>query len=321
MLLPRRRGLPDDRRGRRRRGPGGALHAPQERIGLPHPGDRLLPSGRRDHGARPRRDRLLREALSEALARARRPPPRLPAHLRLLPSLDAALARRPSDLAARAQVRARLHRSGLFRQAPPRPRRLGLPALRLRGGGDPHRRLRRGMGDRDARPRRRREGDRRVGAGLPRLARPALFGGDRLPRLRGQRGRGHGHGPGRLRTPGLPPEAARDRRGARGRHLRPRPVLLRFLRRRVDALPPLHRRLRAGARSRRRVDRPRPGPGGEPPGADRGHPAAPGARPARADQVREPVPGRRGLPQLLGQPEIARGLRLQADLHPAIVGG
>ena len=102
----------------------------------------------------------------------------------------------PSIIREGAQA---LQGADLLRRASHEPRGVVLPALALRGGGDPDRRRRRRVGHRHLRRRARQRHHALQGDPLPALPRPALQRLHLLPRLQGQQRRVQGDGPGAVR--------------------------------------------------------------------------------------------------------------------------
>ena len=98
---------------------------------------------------RSRLRRVLRQAVDQARAHADDLPRDLPALAAVLHQGDSGLAQGEALGPEPDPREARLRRRGALRRAPPVARRVGVPALPLRGGGDPHLRRRRGVGDHD----------------------------------------------------------------------------------------------------------------------------------------------------------------------------
>src|SRR5581483_8107422 len=132
-LLSRQRSRAGMRRRTGRRRPGGALFAQEARRPLPPSGRRLVPGRGWTPAERPRRDRLLRQAVGEVRAHARNLSRLCAARAALVPDRDAGLAEGKAQPAHGAQARTRRPRrrpaqgaaAAALHRASSGPRRLG----------------------------------------------------------------------------------------------------------------------------------------------------------------------------------------------------
>ena len=171
-----------------------ALHAQASRPRASGRSDEVLPRDGRPLDRRHRLRRLLRQAVHQARTHPDDLHRDVPAFAALLHQVDAGLAEGEALDPEPDREAPRLSGRGALRRAPPVPRRVGVPALALRRGRDPHLRRRRRMGHHHPGrgPGQQLRADQR--GALPALARPALQRLHLLPRLQGQQRRVQGHG-------------------------------------------------------------------------------------------------------------------------------
>ena len=181
--------------------------------------------------------------------------------------------------------------------------------------------------------RRRRMGDDVAGLGpgqqardaegdpLPALARAALFGVHLLHRLQGQFRRVQGHGAGALwRAEVQGPDPGQDRRPQGGRHLPPRPAVLRLLHRSAHDEREVRRAVRRqGAQARGAADPASHGSRGVGAGRHRGDRDPAGALGEEGDRGEEHLPGRRRGAELRRQRQAAA--REPVRRHLGAAGG